>query len=76
MSSEETGASERVTNIDEIPANRNWLRIVGAMHAYQRGEMTADEYRQRVAFLSEQPAESIRLPDNPATEADPSQPEK
>jgi hypothetical protein len=65
VTDKETGSSEPVIDLDDTAANRNWLRIVAAMHDYQRGDLTADEYRQRVGFLSDQPPENVRLPDKP-----------
>jgi hypothetical protein len=71
MSDEPIETGERVIDLDADLANANWLRIVGAAHQYESGNLTADEYRERVAYLSGQPPENIRLPDDhsPETEA-------
>jgi hypothetical protein len=71
MSDEPIETGERVIDLDADAANRNWLRIVGAVRQYESGELTADEYRERVGYLSGQPPENIRLPDehSPETEA-------
>lgn len=76
MTDEEGGSILPVTNLDETAANRNWLRIVAAMHDYERGDLTADEYRERVGYLSDQPAKNVKLPDEPDSGAAPSTPEK
>jgi hypothetical protein len=71
MTDEPTDTGETVIDLDADAANRNWLRIVGAVRQYQNGELTADQYRERVGYLSGVPPETIRLPDerSPETEA-------
>jgi hypothetical protein len=44
-------------NIDEDPANANWLRIVAAHQDHEEGRLSDSEYRVRIEELTGRPFE-------------------
>jgi hypothetical protein len=44
-------ADAPVIDLDDTAENRNWLRIVGAARQHDAGELTDEQYQQRLAEL-------------------------
>jgi hypothetical protein len=63
-----------VIDLDDTAENRNWLRIVGAACQHDAGELTDEQYQQRLAELrgevppAETPDPGVLWSHDPATQ--------
>jgi hypothetical protein len=65
--------TDTVIDLDDSAENRNWLRIVGATSQHDAGELTDEQYSQRLAELrgevppAEMPDPGVLWSHDPAT---------